>query len=125
MLTWWQVYLLTRIDNISILLMLPTIFSGVAALILTIMMCVAHVDEWTHENSYNKIKFWLKRSIIVFIMGLTLCSAMPSTKEVAAIYFLPKIVNNEHVQNLPGEAVKLLDTQFKKWISEFTEKEKK
>jgi hypothetical protein len=58
--------------------------------------------------------------VIVAIGG----SLIPSTKEAAAIYLLPKIVNNEKVQKLPENFTNLLNAKMEEWIGD-TLKEKK
>jgi hypothetical protein len=44
---------------------------------------------------------------------------LPTTKELVAIYLIPKIVNNEHVQSIPNNIAEAVN----KLINDLKEKE--
>jgi hypothetical protein len=55
---------------------------------------------------------------IIFVVCFSLNILIPSKKEALAIYVIPTIVNNTHVQELPDNALAYLNTLFKKEIAE-------
>ena len=56
-----------------------------------------------------------------FALGLVFIvvwAFIPSTKEACAIYLIPKIANNEQVQKIPENALRLLNAKLEEWIDE-------
>jgi len=53
----------------------------------------------------------------IIFLGISI-SAIPTTKEFAAIYLIPKVVNNEQVQKLPDNAVRLMNEKLEQWIED-------
>jgi hypothetical protein len=58
---------------------------------------------------------------------MVLACLIPTTEEMAAIYLLPKIANNEQVQQVPDKAMQLLNGKLDEWIADVRgeKKEKK
>lgn len=104
MITPMQMYWLLKLDdiiNISLAVFALTLFGFVLCLVGAII----YKGEEYFECEYNKFKtvrnilFWFVLffgSIIVFL---------PSTKQMAAIYVVPAIVNNERVQNIGSKTL--------------------
>ena len=47
-----------------------------------------------------------------------LAALCPSTKEMAAIYLIPKIANNQHIQQIPDKALTVLEKYLDEWIKD-------
>ena len=104
MITPMQMYWLLKLDDIisiSLAVFVLTLFGFVICLVGAII----YKGEEYFECEYNKFKtgrnilFWfvlLFGSIVVFL---------PSTKQMAAIYVVPAIVNNERVQNIGSKTL--------------------
>ena len=58
----------------------------------------------------------MKLSIPVFFLFLIAACAIPNSNQVAAIYLLPKIANNEQVQQIPDKALKLMEGKMDEWL---------
>jgi hypothetical protein len=68
----------------------------------------------------------IKSKLLIFTIassGVVGC-LIPSSKQAAAIYLVPKIANNEQVKQLPNNAVSLLNKQLEAWMADFDIKDK-
>lgn len=102
-----MMYLLTRCDDIRFLgLILSTI--GPIVLVLFCGM------SW--DCDFKPFVRWLVGSVlfVLFLLGVVLAVFVPSTKEMAAIYVVPKIANSQTVKDL-GEGVVTL---AREWLEE-------
>jgi hypothetical protein len=116
-MTWFDVYLFTRLDSINFFfafISLATLIGG------GFVMLIAAIS-WEGNNSQLGEKIvrqgWIWFISIFVIFGGISC-LIPTTKEAAAIYLIPKLVNNEQVQAIPENALKLLNLKFQAWIEE-------
>ena len=114
MITSWDLYWITRLDQIEFFLCL-IFFVGALVLIVIAAMSAADNDE--------RPKWALKWMYILLAIGL-ITIFIPNTKTMVAILFVPKIVNNETVQQIPENAAKFIDMKLKEWISDLNKSEK-
>ncbi len=113
---WYHIYLFTRIDYVVGCI---DIFMTLAVLGLIILACFypLYYDEEEHRTLAYKIAKYL---VIVFIITIGFRTVIPTQTEVAAIYLVPKIINNESVQKIPENMAKLLEVKLNQWIEETT-----
>lgn len=107
---WWQIYLFTLADGFDMF------FGIIGPLILTFLPIAAFA--FCLNECYINIKKYLK---IAFAVGLLFCLLsllIPNTKELVAIYLIPKITKNETVSNLPAKMADLLDKKLDEWIND-------
>lgn len=117
-MTHWMMYLITRLDfivGISVAVM-------IISLIATILLIVGYTDS-EKEAEKRKLMRSSKISIAVLVLSTVTFCAVPSTKDFVAIYLIPKFVNNEEVQKLPDNAVKLLNVKMEEWIKDSLDSE--
>jgi hypothetical protein len=82
-------------------------------------------EAW--EDNEEKHPTYLRSLYSIVAVGsvfLLIGLFTPSTKEMVAIYMIPKIVNNEQVQKLPDNAMKFLNGKFEEWINDMAGKKK-
>jgi H+/Cl- antiporter ClcA len=73
-------------------------------------------SEVWREKYWPKAKSaWIKWAVGFFIL-IVVSFATPSTKEMVAIYMIPKVANNEQIQKLPDNTAKFLNAQLELWI---------
>ena len=114
----WTIYWITRLDEISILLTI----SFVLIAIVTVFFCfswVANRDDYERQyhNGVEKQKtaVGLLKWLVPVLIAVGLTNALiPNTKQAAAMYVLPAIVNSDAVQQLPGE----LTILAREWLHE-------
>ena len=128
MITSWDIYWITRLDAI-IGLLVVLIIIGMVVGILGNVWYVCWIKDYCKKEEESIHWKRVKRIVIADVICI-LCFCLglcfiPSTKEFAAIYLIPKIANNEQVKKIPDNAMKLLNGKLEEWISDFGKKEKK
>lgn len=125
MITAWQIYLITRLDALIGVSVVILIFTGLV-IIVTLVKWQTYSDnyDWkdNKENLVPIFKKWLKIEFALLIMSLFVIVTIPSSKEAAAILIIPKIANNEHVQNIPNKTLELVEKQLDQWIQNIEKK---
>jgi len=125
-MTPFQVYFITRLDDIKELLggVITTclVLGTVGSIVLTGVYMTLVEPPRSSEDSIKLTKRMLKIcSMILLPAALVLSVAgalLPSTKQMAAIVVIPSIVNNDHIQALPNKLLRLADD----WIEELSPK---
>jgi len=117
-ITMFDVWLFTRLDiirELSILLFCVMLIVG------GILSGVRFIDEDEMVTKWwNKHKWFIRGYIAIFLIASASMILMPSSKQAAAIYLIPKIVNNEDVQNLPGKLGQIAHGKLDEWIEDLT-----
>ena len=125
MITAWQIYLITRLDALIGVSVVILIFTGLA-IIVTLVKWQTDSDNYDWEDNKENLvpifKKWLKIEFALLIMSLFVIETIPSSKEAAAILIIPKIANNEHVQNIPNKTLELVEKQLDQWIQNIEKK---
>ena len=83
----WTVYWITRLD----------IILGISAFLMCVLAVIFVV--WLIEAG-ERIVPAMKFLLIPFILLLIILTCLPSTKDMAAIIIIPKIVNSEKVERV-------------------------
>lgn len=96
-MTYFEIYLLTRLDEIqgtaSVLAWLAVIY----ALIITSLSFAIEDSDSELRLKFRK-NLHIKFTQIIFIISCALSIIVPTTKEAAFIYIAPAIVNNQDLQ---------------------------
>ena len=123
-MTWFQMYLFTRLDIINYVLNWGCAMLSVLLLFSPIFLWIAICDSENIravEKRYKKVI--IKTEIIgwlIFSMFVGLKILIPSQKEMAAIIVVPAIANNEQIQKLGknGLDLSVMATDYLKSIME-------
>lgn len=116
-----SVYLITRLDAISVSLVLCTTVSMVL-LIMSACHRFSDVDSDDKEGISNANKF-LKITATISIIFAVLATLTPNSKQAAAIIVIPKIASEENIDFVKGESREVYQL-FKSYISEKLSTEK-
>ena len=120
------IYWFTRLDHLHSFITsfypLPIIFCVISFMVWICCsigkICVKDDNDVELESILAKIASCLKKTFVwAFIIALSLSivrTMLPTTKEMAAIYVIPKIANNENVQEVGSEIM----TLAKEWLKE-------
>jgi len=92
-------------------------FFWVGAILVSVIWITWFMVSAINEEELNS-KFVKKHLCRIWIPILLFLLAIltPNLKEMAAIYLIPKVVNNEQVQQIPQKGLELLELQLNKWI---------
>lgn len=84
-------------------------------------------DMKRHQAIADNLLGYIKSKVIIAFLTITLLFALlvPNSKTIAAIYLVPKIVENKQVQQVPGKVLKLLNVKLDNWIEDVVGKTKK
>ena len=135
MITPWTIYWITRLDGIVVMGVLGIAICFIIAVLVLLysVMCMDGLNQkykdydgkdpdflrWKKEywGGHRLIrKVWIPISIIpIFVLLLV---ATPSTKEAIAIYAIPKIANNQNVQQIPENFAKLINEKLQEWMKD-------
>jgi len=116
-MTNWQMYWLLMLDNIQKVFIVLTLALGSGS--LAALACWGTAGSDGYEPKI--IKYWKKMAfrVMSFCLLSIICAGfIPSTKQMAAIIVVPKIVNNEHIKEIPQNLIRLCD----EWIKDKTKK---
>lgn len=98
-----DIYWITRLDGINNCAVGVSIVTGIAFFFFTIFHFCAIADKM-----YEIVPLFLRTAVIsgiFFALSLITLVFVPTTKEAIIIYGLPKVVNNEKVQQKVSSAV--------------------
>jgi len=110
-MTEMQMYWLTRLDNIRGLVSGPfNIFWVLGFIVCTVFVIISRIEE-----APFKMPLWPS----FFLLGIMLLEGvvyafLPTTKEMAAILIVPRIVNNQKVQEMPDKVLDLANDWLEK-----------
>ena len=111
------VYWITRLDaiqNVCECVAIGMVFITLGYIIVRIYEAV----EGETEN-FRKLCKLFRVGVVLLVIFSILATFIPSTKEAAAIYMLPKIANNEDVQEIPANVAKILNQKLREWLDDF------
>jgi hypothetical protein len=69
------------------------------------------------ENA-KKVNKYSRKFVVAGFIGTLLYTFLPTTEQAAVIYLVPKIVNNEQIQNITGDGLEVLQLHIKRYLEE-------
>lgn len=110
------IYLIGVLDNILYFVGICLVGLGIGIVLISLGYCIAYVDGGAEEATpYKKT---VKNFVIAFIIAGLFVSFTPSSKTVAAMYLIPKIANNEMINQIPEKALNVLNKKLDSWLEE-------
>lgn len=101
------IYLIGTFDNVTD----AVVGISILSIFVTCMFCsIWYMSEdigfdGPDEKVVSKIKKLLKTVIYSGLSAIVLCSLIPNSKTIAAMYVIPKIANNEKLQQIGSKGV--------------------
>ena len=121
MITSWDIYWITRLDFISDCLIAPAIIFGIVFAVLFIITLIWRFDKPEKEEEQRVAKkafIYTLAALFVFMACLSAYGLVPNTKNMIAIYAIPKTANNEQVQQIPPNFAKLVNKKLQEWMQD-------
>lgn len=109
MITPFQMYLLLMLDSVCAVTVIITIVLAFITFVFGAMLVACDVNE--EEQKYAR-KF-LKYLVPVFVLSLLSAVFIPNTKQAATIFLVPKVLNNEKVQDIGQNSLDLANNLLK------------
>ena len=116
-------YLLVMLDSIGTSLSWLTGLTGIIICIyIIIIACNSEFQRSSPEDVVSKLSKILRMPILIFLLLLGTNTFLPSSKEAAAIYIIPKIVNNEKFQGMANNGLQVLEALSEQWSNDILDK---
>lgn len=112
MITPMQMYWLLKLDDIlntSTLVFTLSMF----AFVLCFVVGKIYEDDVCYEDAYKKLRRVRNVSFWFVLFFGSIMTFLPTTKQLAAIYVIPAIVNNEKVQNIGNKTLDISEDLLK------------
>jgi hypothetical protein len=119
---WWHVYLFTRLDGLKDLFCVMSILFGIFGIIAICFYPI--IDDIVDRNQIPAVKKGVKMAVAIFAITFFAGISIPTQKEAAAIYLLPKLAKSDfakEAQQIPTDAAKLMRLKLESWIADMSE----
>lgn len=118
----WTVYWISRLDSITVVLHLfAFIFAIFAMLSIVFLLNEYAIWDSNMKECSSRIPKIVKLLPIIFLpIFVTLVALTPNTKDMCAVIIIPKIVNNEKLQDVGDKFYNLAID----WMEELSPKRK-
>lgn len=123
-----EIYFISLVDKVIAISEVALFLGGLAASAFFVFWMIGKAESYKTEEEERTLKrLWrcLKFAAICVVCSTVIHTFVPSSKTIAAMYFIPAIVNNEHIQNSTSNALKMLEGLTKEWLEDFIKKEPK
>lgn len=109
MITPFQMYLLLMLDSICAVTTIITIVLAFITFMIGIMSVAGDVNEEDHKCARKLLKYLVP----IFVLSLLSAVFIPNTKQAATIFLVPKVLNNEKVQDIGQNGLDLANNLLK------------
>lgn len=123
-----EIYLISLVDKIGAITEVIMFLGGLTSALFFTFWMIGKSESYKTEDDDKILKrLWrcFKIAVACVICSTLINTFIPSSKTIAAMYLIPAIVNNEHIQNSTSNALKMLEGLTKEWLEDFIKKEPK
>ena len=78
-------------------------------------------DKAREEPDWLTFMKWIKRAVHFLMFSVSMNVLLPTEKTMAAMYLVPKLVENQEVQKIPDNLLKILNLNMEAWVNDLTE----
>lgn len=110
----FDIYLVSLADKI----ITPASFIACFSLAITILSFIIWFAGYDIASEVKQAKITAKITMAITIVCGSIAVFVPSSKTIAAMYVLPAVINNEHIQNSTGNALEALENLTKEWLKD-------
>ena len=118
MISSMQIYWLSRLSFISNFFTFLSVFLTATMIVATVAKIAFYLDDDENDVTVRMGRVW-KWLLIAWLVSIVGAAFIPDSKDVAAMYVVPKIANSETVQEL-GDKTKTLAIE---WLEELRPKQ--
>jgi hypothetical protein len=111
----WELYWILRLSALQFFFKITMIFAIVACIFFGVFI----FSEWEYGGKLvNVYTRRLNKSILIVALSFLGMVLVPTTKEMFALKFIPAIINNEDVQEIPKLGIKYVTEWLEEQIKE-------
>ena len=105
-----SLYFILMLDSINFLFGVAFLIPFMFIIVLGLIWLIDTGD--THDRMNLLFKNYYKKTITYFVLIMVISTFIPSTKQAIAIYAVPKIVNNEGLQQIPDKVIEVINNRL-------------
>lgn len=127
MITMTQMYWFTRLDSIECFFTLISIAVSCATVVAGCIWFIQRLETYDNDDRERLKHVFFKPIVwgsVLSAIFLPLAILTPTTKDMAIIYVVPKIVNNDKVQQIPDKLLDLANAKIEEWTKTKVEEKK-
>ncbi len=109
----WELYLWTRLDAVRGMLWGISLFLGVGLYGYTLGL--GYCCGWYNDHT-KRFLVWLVVIVMFFSFSMIARALVPTQKDMAMIYVIPKIANSETIQNEASEIYTMAKDAIKEYL---------
>jgi len=110
----WLIYLSCIAEKLSCFFMVMGTTIGIVSFIISLVFYL--------DNNFDQTKIpKLKKIFMVSMLFIFIGCLMPTQKQIACIYVIPKIIENKNVQQIPQKLLGLANSKLDEMIKETKE----
>jgi hypothetical protein len=121
-MTHFEMYLFTRLDTIFNASTIIFALSAILAVWLGAIMLIERSNYYPDDDTVAALKMAIKRTIGVAVISGTVALLVPTQKDLAAIYLVPKILNNESANEIADKTLDVLKLKLDEWALDLSPK---
>ena len=111
-MTMFTIYIITILSGLKGLAIATAAVGG----FVSFMVSAAHYGEGVFDaDVFKKI---IKISIPISVIAIMLAVLIPTTNQAAAIYLIPRVVNNEQMQSISEDGLSILEIKAQQYLRE-------
>ena len=114
------IYLMGVVDKADFPVFLVAALSGAILVLSGFFLAVDPPGTSNEERA--RFVHTCKVSGILFLISTSISVLMPNSKTLAAMIVVPAIVENQRIQNLGDNSLKLIEEKMKAWLDEQVKK---
>jgi len=116
----WQMYWFVKLDDLRGLFIGINALCGVLLLVACGLLLAGYCEDECGEPWYKRAEKAAFVAVVCVLIVSPIVALLPSTKQMAAIYLVPKIVNNDDIRELAGDGMELMKSKMAEWIESTT-----
>lgn len=117
----WVIYFLGIADKVETVAFLAMCIIGLALLLICVMMFGEASSHGWDDDDVKLLRRWFRHGICAFAVALGIFFVVPNSKNIAAMYVVPAITQNEQLKNISENSLKALEQLTQKWIQDLIE----
>jgi len=117
-ISWWQLYLWTRLDSFNHILTLTTVVLVIVLISAGVIRACIEAETYVRNVPPTIVRLTSKTAYISVGLMLLLSVAIPSQKDAAMIWVIPKLANSKVLQQEAGDIYKLAKSALKETLGQ-------
>ncbi len=123
-----MIYSITFLDKflemVEIVIVIGVIGGCVGSVVYTLLKATTDDYDTGEKKVIEMIDLNFKKFLTIFIVAVLFYVFIPNSKTVSAMYLIPKITDNEQIQEMPEKLLKVMNGHLDKWILDLSETKK-